>query len=90
MVLVSPSVSQTCGLTSDFKSCQPLDQEVPTTVPEVPTHTVFDVLVVQHTHFLAIKPDPKTGDIHQQKWLYHTYVIKSLVCKKQSWVILKL
>lgn len=47
-------------------SDQTLDQEVPTTVPNVPICTVFDVLMVQQTHFPALKPDIKMRDIRQQ------------------------
>ena len=45
--------------------------EIPDNVPTpnilvVPTRTVFDVLMVQQTHYPALKPDPKTGDVHQR------------------------
>ena len=45
---------------------QTLDQEVPTTVSNVPIRTVFDVLMVQPTHFPALKSDIKMRDIRQQ------------------------
>ena len=40
---------------------------VPTpNIPITPTGTVFDILMVQHTHYPTLKPDPKTGDVHQR------------------------
>ena len=44
-----------------------LEQSVPHPVPDVPIRSVFDVLMVQHTHYPAVKPDPKTGDVRQRK-----------------------
>ena len=35
-------------------------------IPIAPTWIVFDNLMVQHTHYPAIKPGPKTGDVHQR------------------------
>ena len=42
-------------------SDQSLYQKVPTTVLNVPTSTVFNVLMVQHTHPPAIKLDRYTS-----------------------------
>lgn len=70
-------------------SNQPLDQEVPRTVPKVPTCTVFDVLMVQHIHFPAIKPDPKMRDICQRNVFVSKIRDQKLVWKKQLWMILK-
>ena len=47
-------------------SVEPLEQPVPDPVPDVPIRSVFDVLMVQNTHYPAVKPDPKTGDVHQR------------------------
>ena len=44
-------------------SVEPLEQSVPDPVPDVPIRSVFNVLMVQHTHYPAVKPDPKTGDV---------------------------
>ena len=44
---------------------EPLEQSVPDPVPDVPIRSVFDVLMVQHTHYPAVKLDPKTGDVRQ-------------------------
>ena len=44
-----------------------IPDNVPTpNIPIAPTRTVFDVLVVQHTRYPILRPDPKTGDIHQR------------------------
>ena len=44
-----------------------IPDNVPTpNVPIAPTRTMFDVLMVQHTHYPASKPDPKTGDVYQR------------------------
>ena len=47
-------------------SVEPLEQSVPDPVPDVTIRSVFDVLMVQHTHYPAVKPDPKTGDVRQR------------------------
>ena len=47
-------------------SVEPLEQSIPDPVPDVPTRSVFDVLIVQHTHYPAVKPDLKTGDVRQR------------------------
>ena len=63
-------------------SVEPLEHSVPDLVPDVPIRSIFDVLMVQHSHYPAVKPDPKTGDVRQRN-AYHTYAIKSLVSKEQ-------
>ena len=47
-------------------SVEPLEQSVPDPVPDVTIRSVFDVLMVQHTHYPTVKPDPKTGDVRQR------------------------
>ena len=42
------------------------EQSVPDPVSDVPIRSVFNVLMVQHTHYPAVKPDPKTGDVRQR------------------------
>ena len=49
----------------ESNSVEPLEQSVPDPVPDVPTRSVFDALMVQHTHYPAIKLDSKTGDVRQ-------------------------
>ena len=46
-------------------SVEPLEQSVPDHVPDVTIRSVFGVLMVQHTHYPAVKPDSKTGDVRQ-------------------------
>ena len=40
-----------------------VEQSVLDPVADVPIRSVFDVLMVQYTHYPAVKPDPKTGDV---------------------------
>ena len=47
-------------------SVEPLEQSVPDPVTHVPIRSVFDALMVQNTHYPAVKPDPKTGDVRQR------------------------
>ena len=47
-------------------SVEPLEQSVPDPDPEVPIRSVFAILMVPHTHYPAVKPNPKMGDVHQR------------------------
>ena len=47
-------------------SVEPIEQSVPDPVPDVPIRSVFDILMVQYTHYPAVKPNPKTGDVRQR------------------------
>ena len=58
-------------------SVEPLEQSVPDPVPDVPIPSVFDVLMVQHTHYPAVKPDPKTGDVRQRN------AVVSYICNQK-------
>ena len=58
-------------------SVEPLEQSVPDPVPDVPIRSVFDVLMVQHTHYLAVKLDPKTGDVR------HRNAVVSYICDQK-------
>ena len=47
-------------------SVEPLEQSVPDPVPDGPIRSVFDILMVQYTHYPTVKPDSKTGDVRQR------------------------
>ena len=47
-------------------SVESLEQSIPDPVPDVPICSVFDVLMVQHTHYSTVKRDPKTADVCQR------------------------
>ena len=64
-------------------SVEPLEQSVRDPVPDVPIRSIFDVLMAQHTHYPAIKPDPKTGDVRQCNAVVSYMCDQSLVSKEQ-------